>query len=126
MLEAYRRAFEDDLGKLHTVALETEALYATWMQGDLKGHETAIRSIRDSAYSTNRTLIALNLRLHGFMSEAHSLQTGWNLDVVEGLVKEKIFTAGEIAFTLGLFYDVGFGLVGISAFRNYWIRRHGK
>jgi hypothetical protein len=53
------------------------------------------------------------------MEEARSLQRGWFLDVMEGRAGERVFTAGEIAFALGLLYELGFVVVGIVSFRKH-------
>jgi hypothetical protein len=117
-LEAYRTGIEDDLRKLNAQMLEIERVYSTWEEGDVKAHATAFRSLKDGPDSST-DLIALSARLHSFMEEPTSLQRGWLFDVIEGREGEKVFTAGEIAFTVGLLYELGFLIVGVIAFRKH-------
>jgi hypothetical protein len=121
-LEAYRRGFVDDLGMLSVQSSEIEAVYTTWEQGDVKAHETAIHALRDGK-DPSLDGITLIARLDSFMAQANSLQRGWHLDVIEGLEGQKVFTAREIAFALGLLYELGFFIVGVVAFRKH---RSGK
>jgi hypothetical protein len=112
----------DDLKRLNVQSSEIEAVYSTWEQGDVKAHETAIHNLRDSKDPSIDSIILIT-RLDSFMAQANSLQRGWHLDVIEGREGEKVFTAGEIAFTVGLVYELGFLIVGVVAFRRH---RSGK
>jgi hypothetical protein len=117
-LEAYRIGIEDDLRKLNAQMSPIERVYSTWEEGDVKALVTAMHNLRDGP-DPSTDVIALNARLQSFMEEARSLQRGWFLDVMEGRAGERVFTAGEIAFTLGLLYELGFVVVGIVAFRKH-------